>query len=93
MNVIQDNQPSDAIMVFNLSNNKTKTFSIDKKVGSNARIVVTDNDGHLHILGATTKQGNHKHIKLDLITMKTTEMYSFEETNPSICQHAALFNK
>ena len=93
MNVIQDNQPSDAIMMFDLSTNQATIFSLDKKVGNNARLVLTDNDNHLHILGGGTKQGNHKHIKLDLKTMKTTEIYSFEETNPNISEHAALFNK
>ena len=93
MNVKEGNQVYEDIMTFNISTKECKIIPIGIKFGHNARIVLTDNDDHLHIIGGNTDEGNHKHIKLDLNSMKTIEIHSFAETNPNISEHAVLFNK
>ena len=93
MNVKENLIPYDCIMVFNVSTRKGTIVPINETIGTNPRAVLTDNDNHLHIIGGYTSEGNHRHIKLDLTTMKTTQIHSFEETNPNISEQGVLFNK
>eukprot|EP01084_Bolivina_argentea_P216141 367218_1 len=78
------------IIIYNLSNNEMEELEIDAEIGGFARLILTQNNTHLHIIGGMS---NNNHIMYNLLTNESKNIHSFHETNPKISHHALVHCK
>ena len=95
VNVKNNHKDYDIIFAFNLSTQHSQTISFDYNatVGSNSKLLLTENDNFLHIIGGLTENDTQMHIELDLNTNKSRVIHDFTATNPNLSEHGVLFNK
>ena len=96
VNVKNNHTDYDIIFSFNLSTQKSQTISLNTAIGSNTKLLLTENDNYIHIIGGLTENNNQQkkmHIELDLNTNKSRVIHDFTETNPNLSEHGVLFNK
>ena len=90
VNVKKGNKDYNIIATFNLKSSKVSTIPLNVIIGSNPKIILTNNDEHLHILGG---EESGKHMLFNLTTNKLKTIEDFSNKNPSISEQGVLFNK
>eukprot|EP01084_Bolivina_argentea_P212054 360545_1 len=78
----------ESIMIYNIETNIMKNIDF-KTIGGNSRIILTNDDKYLHIIGGRV---NRMHIRYNLLTNESNTIHSFHDTISYIQAHALLYN-
>eukprot|EP01084_Bolivina_argentea_P216341 367570_1 len=90
VNVKNGNENYALLLIFNLKTKQHSKINIGMQLGKNPKLLFSNNDNHLHIIGGTE---SGKHMLFDLTNNQMSQIYDFNQMNPGISSQMLLYSK